>query len=181
MSRQRATLPARRTPTHSQAVTRQRALRRNGLHRTQPRMRARRPTMRRRSRNLVELKNIQALNLPECVLKCGGIISDVGNAAIVARFASRHGAGSRSIYVASVVAAEGEIEHDLMIVEMAVDVAGALEISHGRAEIVGRIRYAGGDAARYRGAAREEPYAYRGRGPFHCVDTAAGAVETFAI
>lgn len=81
--------------------------------------------------------------------------------------------------IARPVAAEGRVEDDLLVLEIMVDVAAALEFRDGVSP-AGGIRVAAGDVG-WDAAAREEPDADGVAGPFCRVDTTAGRVEAGAV
>ena len=121
------------------------------------------------------LVDLERVDSPVGLLEVGGVVPHV----IVAG-AGLGGAGAGGPGVTGPVAAEGDIEDDLQLVEVRVDVTVATTEAGGGGPPARRVRAAAGDVGRDAGVG-EEPDVDIIAGPLGSVDTATGLVEAVTV
>lgn len=119
--------------------------------------------------------DLERVHQPVGLLEGGGVVGDV----VLAR-AADGGTAAGAPDLAGPVTAEGDVEHDLLWLEVGVDVTAAAAEASRRGAPAGWVGVGSVDIGRD-AAAREEPDADRLAGPFGCVDAATVAVEARAV
>ena len=122
---------------------------------------------------LLNLIHFERVDCPICLGECAGIVRDV----CVAARCQRGACGVVLPYVAGPVTAEGVVEDTLLVLDVRIKVAGALELREWFTPVLNAgIRTAVGDVPR-NGIAGEEPDGDIGGGPLSGVDATLDGIE----